>query len=95
MHQSTSNINSIIKKRPSLLIIWCLYLNPQGHIPLFAAVLLLLRPIHFRGGRPGRPAWGFKEFLTHKYLSYYRVQQWKRLKLIRYSVLFRITFIQR
>ena len=35
-------------------------LNPQVNSPLFTAVLLLLQPIHFRGGRPGLPAWGFK-----------------------------------
>ena len=35
-------------------------LNPRVHSSLFAAVLLLLQPIHFIGGRPGLPARGFK-----------------------------------
>ena len=39
---------------------WERILNPQVDSPLFVAVLLLLWPIHFRGGRPGLPAWGFK-----------------------------------
>ena len=37
-------------------------LNPKVHSPLFAAVLLLLRAIHFIGGRPGLLAIGFKHF---------------------------------
>ena len=46
-------IQSNLSLRPSVL-------NPQVDSPPFAAVLLLLQPIHFRVGRPGLPAWGFK-----------------------------------
>ena len=43
-------------------------LNPKVHSPLFAAVLLLLQPIHFIGGRLGLPAIGFKRKCP--YLTY-------------------------
>ena len=60
-----------------------LHLNLQVDSPLFAAVLLLLQPIYFRGGRPSLPAWEFKLHFqaSFKTLCYYRNSVWRLTSL--------------
>ena len=49
--------NDLIKYFPLIFLHYPLP-PPNVNSPLFAAVLLLLWPIYFRGSRPGRLAWG-------------------------------------
>ena len=64
-----------------------LVLNPKVHSPLHAALLLLLRPIHFIAGRPGLPASGFIDANTFETFQRFLFLDWVRLAFVRLFIL--------